>query len=103
MATQRSRSVGRQNGLGASSPRKSKQSETTMKDLQERFAKELEAKLFEDLMGGPAKKPHQTALRLSGRSFETVELDDNGNVIEPPQRCCNGVVLHEPGCKYICS
>jgi hypothetical protein len=45
-------------------------------------------------------KRRQTALRVRGRSFESVDLDDNGKVIEPPPRCCYGGALHAPNCKY---
>ena len=67
-----------------------------MDDLENRIAKELEAKLFEALMGGPA-----TALRLRGRSFEVVELDDDGKIIEPVRCTCGcWAVLHRPGCPF---
>lgn len=65
----------------------------------ERIAKRIEADLFAAICG-PVRKQRQTALRVRGRSFEVVELDDDGNIIEPPPRCCYGSVLHAPNCKF---
>lgn len=70
------------------------------KALMARLAKQMEARLMEVAMGGPRQKPRQTALRARGNGFETVELDDAGNAIEYPPRCCYGTVLHAPNCKY---
>jgi len=44
---------------------------------------------------GPTRKPRQTALRARRRSFETVELDNAGNIIEPAPRCprCGPILL----------
>lgn len=69
-----------------------------MDDIAHDLAKRLDA-LFLETMTGPVKKQRQTALRVRGHSFETVEIDDHGKVIEPPQRCCYGWVLHSPNCK----
>lgn len=70
------------------------------KAMMARLAKQMEAKLMEVAMGGPRQKPRQTALRVRGRSFETVELDDAGKIIEPPAPCCRPWgVLHAPNCK----
>lgn len=66
--------------------------------LEHRLARGLERQI-EAAMFGPVRKQRQTALRVRGRQFETVELDDAGNIIEPPPRCCYGVVLHAPNCK----
>ena len=70
---------------------------------KEIIAKEM-AKLIDKLMWetltGPQRKQPQTAIRLKGNIIETVELDDKGNIIEPPARCCYGVFLHDPKCKY---
>lgn len=60
--------------------------------------KRIEGQMFAAIVG-PIRKQPQTALRARGRGFETVQLDDAGNVIESPPRCCNGVVLHAPNCK----
>ncbi|MCK1669399.1 hypothetical protein [Bradyrhizobium sp. 153] len=59
------------------------------------LAARLEAALIATMTGGPAPAQRPTALRLRGRSFETVELDDAGNAIEPPPRCprCGPIFL----------
>lgn len=70
------------------------------KAMMARLAKQMEEKLMEATIGGPRQKPRQTAMRVRGRSFETVELDDAGNIIEPPAPCCRSWgVLHAPNCK----
>lgn len=65
-----------------------------MNDIERKLAKKLEDLFMAAVLGSPKKQP-QTALRVRGRSFETVELDDDGNVIEPPPRCwkCGPVLL----------
>lgn len=65
----------------------------TEREMQERLARELEAKFLETMMGGPPRKQRQTALRLRGNGFETVEIGDDGKVIEP-LRCNCGPVVH---------
>lgn len=71
-----------------------------MNDIERKLAKGLEDMFMEAAMGGAAKKQRQTALRVRGRSFETVELDDDGKIIDPPAPCCRGWgVLHAPSCK----
>jgi len=72
----------------------------TPDDIQRKMAKLLEAKLLEALTGGlPAPRP--TALRLRGRTIETVELDYAGNVIEPIRCTCIAmIVLHRPSCPF---
>ncbi len=69
-----------------------------MDDIMQRLAKQMEAELFATICG-PARKQPQTALRVRGNGFETVEIDDAGKIIEPPPRCCYGVGLHAPNCK----
>lgn len=69
------------------------------KAMMARMAKAMETAFFVAITG-PAQKRSQTAMRARGSGFEVVELDDNGNVVEPPQRCCYGHVLHAPNCKY---
>lgn len=65
------------------------------------LAKKMEAKLTEAMMGGPARKQRQTALRLRGNGFETVELDDDGNVIEPVRCTCGHyAVFHRGNCPF---
>lgn len=56
---------------------------THEEDISRRLTKKIESMLFDQICG-PVRKRPQTALRVRGRSFETVELDDAGNVIEPP-------------------
>lgn len=68
-------------------------------DIALRLAKRLEDDLFAAICG-PVRKLPQTALRARGNGFEVVELDDAGNIIEPPPRCCYGVVMHAPNCKF---
>lgn len=69
--------------------------------IRKQLAEELEAKFMEAMMGGPPRKQRQTALRLRGRSFETVELDDAGNIIEPLRCSCGAwAVLHRPNCPF---
>lgn len=70
-----------------------------MDDIMQKLAKQMESDLFAAI-AGPPRKQRQTALRVRGRSFETVELDDAGNIIEPPAPCCRGWgILHAPNCK----
>jgi hypothetical protein len=71
-----------------------------MTDIERKLAKKLEDLFIEAMMGGPVRKKPQIALRLRGSSFETVEIDDAGNVIEPFPRCCCGTVVHAPNCKF---
>lgn len=67
------------------------------------WGQEMEAKLLEAVMGGPPRKQRQTALRARGRGFETVELDDSGNVIEPVRCICGAyAILHRPACPFYC-
>lgn len=69
-----------------------------MDDMMQRLVKQMEQELFATITGPPQNR-RQTALRARGNGFETVELDEAGNVIEPPPRCCYGTVLHAPNCK----
>lgn len=69
-----------------------------MNDIERQLAKKLEDLFMASVLGSP-RKQRQKALRVRGRGFETVELDDAGNVIERPPRCCYGAVLHAPNCK----
>lgn len=69
-------------------------------DMVERFVKEMEDLMFATI-AGPPQKQRQTALRLRGRSFETVELDGTGRVIEPMQcNCGSHAVIHQPRCPF---
>lgn len=65
-----------------------------MQDLMEKLAKRIEADLFAAIAGPPQKR-RQTALRARGNAFEVVEIDDEGNIIEPLKRClrCGPVLL----------
>jgi hypothetical protein len=76
----------------------------TKADLAAWFAKRIEAELLAAI-AGPPRKQRPTALRLRGNSFETVEIDDAGNVIEPVRCTCGGfIVLHRPSCPfYFCT
>lgn len=69
-----------------------------MDDMMQKLAKQMEEQLFAAIVG-PPRKQRQTALRVRGNGYETVELDDDGKIIEPPPRCCYGTVLHAPNCK----
>jgi hypothetical protein len=63
-------------------------------DFAKDLASKMEALFMQAAMGGPPTKQRQTAMRYRWGRFETVELDDAGNVIEPPTRCFKcGVVL----------
>lgn len=71
-------------------------------ELAARLAKEMEAELFATITG-PPRKQRQTALRVRGRSFETVELDDDGKIIEPVRCTCGSmIVFHRPQCPFYC-
>jgi hypothetical protein len=70
-----------------------------MDDMMQKLAKQMEEHLFAVIAGPPVKQP-QTALRARGNGYEVVELDDAGNIVEPPPRCCYGGVVHAPNCKY---
>lgn len=70
-----------------------------MSEFDQKLAKKLEDLFMAAVMGGPVRKQPQRAIRRRGNGFETVDLDDAGNVIEPPPRCCYGTVLHAPNCK----
>jgi hypothetical protein len=63
------------------------------------LSEKIEAAMFEAIMGGHPRKQRQMAIRLLGRSIETVELDDAGN---EPVRCICGsfAVIHSPRCPF---
>lgn len=61
-------------------------SEWGEEDIRQWLADKLYAATERAFMG-PPRKQRQTALRVRGRAFETVELDDSGRVIEPPRPC----------------
>lgn len=52
-------------------------------------------RMIDETIGGPPKINKLTALRYVGGRFESVEIDDNGLIIEPPRRCpkCGPVLL----------
>lgn len=59
----------------------------TEEQIMQKLAKEMEDAVSA-AMCGPVQKQPQTALRVTPwGSFETVQLDDVGRVIEPPPRC----------------
>lgn len=74
-------------------------SETAMIDIKQ-LIEQIEREIC-----GPTRKQPQTALRARGNGFETVRLDDAGNIIEPPRPCCYGPILHAPNCplRFVCS
>ena len=74
----------------------------TEDDMMERLAKQMEQQLFAAI-AGPPRNRRQTALRARGNGFETVELDEDGNAIEPV-RCICGVyaIMHRPACPFYC-
>ena len=59
--------------------------------ISRELAREFEAKLLAAMccgpLGGPSIKKHQTAFTYRYGRYETVEVDDAGNIIEPPRRC----------------
>ncbi len=74
-----------------------------MNDISRRISEKLETMLIEAMMGGPQPKRRQTAIRVYGRSFETVELDDNGSVIESLRCICGAsAIMHHPTCPFYC-
>lgn len=69
-------------------------------DISKRLSAQLEASLLAAI-AGPPRPQRQTAIRLRGRTFETVELDDAGNVIEPVRCTCGTmIVMHRPNCPF---
>ncbi len=52
-------------------------------------------RMISETIGGPPKVNKLTALRYAGGRFESVEIDDNGLIIEPPPRCwkCGPVLV----------
>jgi hypothetical protein len=72
-------------------------------EYRAKLVAELDAKFMEALFGGPQPKPRQTALRARGNGFETVELDDAGNIIEPVRCICgHSAVIHRSKCPFFC-
>lgn len=70
--------------------------------ISRRLTQRIEEALFAQICG-PVPQRRQTALRARGRNFETVELDDGGNVIEPLRCICGGMtVIHGPKCPFYC-
>lgn len=70
-------------------------------DEAERIVQQLSRKLADDMMAvlcgsGALQRPRPTALRLTPScTFEVVEIDDAGKIIEPAQRCpkCGPILL----------
>ncbi len=72
-------------------------------DAQRWHREALDKAIASAFFGGSVNKTRQTALRLRGRSIETVELDDAGNIIEPIRCTCGGMaVIHGPKCPFYC-
>jgi hypothetical protein len=63
-------------------------------EITKHLVKQIERDLWTALLGGPLKQK-RTALRHRNGSFEVVELNDDGFVIEPAPRCpfCGPVML----------
>lgn len=73
-----------------------------MDDIMQKLAKQMEEQLFAAIIGLP-RKQRQTALRVRGNGYETVELDDDGKIIEPLRCICGGAVYHmNPKCPFYC-
>ena len=73
-----------------------------MDDMMKKLAKQMEQQLFAAIPGPPQNR-RQTALRARGNGFETVELDDAGNVIEPVRCICGSyAIMHRPNCPFYC-
>lgn len=71
-----------------------------MEEIARRMAEKIEADLYAAICG-PQRKQPQTVLRVRGRSFETVELDDAGNMIEPVRCTCGHyAIIHHPRCPF---
>ena len=75
--------------------------EAGIEDTQRWLAERMDAALMKAMCGSDPRKQRQMALRMRGRLFETVELDDSGNVIEPIRCTCGSyAVLHWPKCPF---
>lgn len=69
----------------------------------ERMRLIMDREIEKALLGPSPHKQRQTALRIRGRSFETVELDDDGKIIEPVRCTCGDmIVMHRPTCPFYC-
>lgn len=68
-------------------------------DETSKIMSDLIDKMMAEAIGVPPKPNRLTALRYTGSRFESVEVDDDGKIIEPPPRCCYGTVMHAPNCK----
>lgn len=60
---------------------------------------ELLDKMMAAAIGVPPAPNKMTCLCYVNGRFESREIGDDGKIIEPPQRCCYGTVLHAPNCK----
>ena len=68
------------------------------KALLVQFEEIVRREIERSIYGCHATKQRHTAIRLRGNGFETVELDDAGNVIEPVICTCR--VVHLAGCPF---
>lgn len=69
----------------------------------ERIRAMMDREIEKMLLGPAPQKRRQTALRVRGTVYETVELDDDGKIIEPVRCTCGGmIVLHRPSCPFYC-
>lgn len=66
--------------------------------MNDKLFRALLAQLEAEMFGGPVQEQRMTALRVSGTSFEVVQLDDNGMVIEPVRCTCHWSVVADANC-----
>ncbi len=74
--------------------------EAGIEDAQRWLVDRMESSMMM-VLASYTKKQRQTALRVHGRSFETVELDDQWKIIEPVRCICGaGAIMHQPKCPF---
>lgn len=70
-------------------------------EIRRQLSKRIDDLFMETMLGGKPKNQRQTALRALGSGFETVELDDDGKVIEPVRCTCGHyAVFHRANCPF---
>ena len=64
-------------------------------DEAAKIMNDLVDKMMAEAIMGPPTPNRPTVLRYVGGRFESREIDDNGEIIEPPPRCpkCGPVLL----------
>jgi len=69
--------------------------------LVEQGQEYVENTLKDAMYGGRQQKQRQTALRARGRTFETVEIGDDGKIIEPVRCLCGATaIIHNSRCPF---